>query len=158
MLREIELDTPEARPLLEGLEAEYAARYGENDELSAYDDEEFAPPGGVFFLVEENGLAIAGGGLRRLTKQTGEIKRMWTAEHVRRRGHASRVLAALERAAAARAYTRITLETGTEQPEAVRFYAAAGYHRIASYGRYRDDPRSICMAKDLGAELCGGPG
>jgi GNAT superfamily N-acetyltransferase len=142
-------DAPEARPLLEALEEEYARRYGANDELSAYGADEFAPPAGLFLLLQEGGVTVAGGGLRRIDDATAEIKRMWTAEHARRRGHARTVLSALEEGACSRGYARIVLETGTEQPEAVALYAAAGYSRIAPYGRYRDDPRSICMAKAL---------
>lgn len=156
--REVALDAPEARPLLEGLEAEYASRYGENDELSAYDPEAFSPPCGLFLLVEEDGEAVAGGGLRQLHPGVGEIKRMWTAEHARRRGHARRVLTLLQDAALARGYRRLVLETGTEQPEAVELYGAAGYSRIANYGRYREDPRSICMGKDLAVERGPEPG
>jgi len=149
-MREVALDAPEVRPLLEGLGREYDRRYGANDELAAYGADDFVPPAGAFLLVEQDGVAVAGGGLRRLDVATGEIKRMWTAPEARRRGHGHRVLAALEEAARTRGYARVLLETGTEQPEAVALYAAAGYERVAPYGRYRDDPRTICMAKDLG--------
>jgi len=71
------------------------------------------------------------------------------AAHARRRGHSRRVLSALEAAAADRGYALLKLETGIEQPEAVALYRSAGYAQIEKYGRYRDDPRSICMAKGL---------
>jgi putative acetyltransferase len=100
-------------------------------------------------VEEEEGVLLAGGGVRRLSASTGEIKRMWTAAPARRRGLARLVLRSLEDEARTRGYDELRLETGTEQPEAVAFYAAAGYTRIEPYGRYRDDPRSICMAKRL---------
>lgn len=136
--------------MLDALDREYTQRYGPNDEIAAYAAEDFAPPAGAFFLIEEDGVAVAGGGLRRFDAVSGELKRMWTAPNARRRGHAARVLAALEEAARSRGYARVVLETGTEQPEAVAFYEAAGYTRIVPYGRYRDDPRSIGMGKELG--------
>jgi GNAT superfamily N-acetyltransferase len=60
---------------------------------------------------------------------------MWTAPSERRRGHARRVLAALEDAARARGYRAVRLETGRPQPEAVALYAGAGYAPITPYGR-----------------------
>lgn len=138
------------RPLLDALDREYTERYGDNDEIAAYGPSEFAPPGGVFLVLEEEeGVVLAGGGVRRLSASTGEIKRMWTAAPARRRGLARLVLMSLEDEARTRGYDELRLETGTEQPEAVAFYASAGYEAVAPYGRYRDDPRSICMAKRL---------
>ena len=50
------------------------------------------------------------------------------------------MLAGLEAEAAARGWTTLRLETGPRQPEAVRLYTAAGYHRIEAFGSYvRED-------------------
>jgi hypothetical protein len=78
---------------------------------------------------------------------------MWTAPDARRRGHGARVLAWLEQAATERGYASLRLETGTEQPEAVALYQRAGYRRIAPYGPYRGDPRTICFEKLLAAPV-----
>ena len=56
---------------------------------------------------------------------------------------------ALRSRAAAYGYTDLQLETGTAQPEALALYEAAGWHRIPSYGRYKDDPDSVCFAKPV---------
>jgi putative acetyltransferase len=42
------------------------------------------------------------------------------------------------------------LETGVSQPEALSFYARAGYARRERFGRYPEDPLSVFMQKDAG--------
>jgi len=43
----------------------------------------------------------------------------------------------------------VRLETGLRQPTALRLYDTSGYRRIEPYGRYRDDPLSVCFEKKL---------
>jgi GNAT superfamily N-acetyltransferase len=138
-LRPIRLDDPLMAPLIEGMTAEYEARYGEADEMAMATADDFDPPGGVFLgLFDDDGTLVAGGGLRRYSDHVGEIKRMWTSPHHRRRGLAAQVLTALEDAARAAGYVRVLLETGPNQPEAVKFYAHRGYVSIPTYSHYDD--------------------
>jgi len=97
---------------------------------------EFAPPTGAFLVVVDDGVTIAGGGYRRYSDDTCEVKRVWTSPARRRQGLAGVVLSALEAAASEAGYRRVVLETGPAQPEAAAFYEAQGYHRIPVYGRY----------------------
>ena len=62
---------------------------------------------------------------------------------------ATAVLRELERHARHRGLTRLLLETGTEQPEAMRFYAREGYRRIDNFGPYAGEPLSVCFAREL---------
>lgn len=94
---------------------------------------EMEPPGGAFLLLEEDGSAVACGGLRTLSPGMGEIKRMYVVPGARRRGHARRLLAALEAAARDAGLTRLRLDTNAQQPEALELYAACGYVEIADY-------------------------
>ena len=64
-------------------------------------------------------------------------------------GLAGALLDALERAARERGCPRTVLETGTEQPEALAFYRARGYVAIPRFGVYRDEPNSLCFAREL---------
>jgi putative acetyltransferase len=41
------------------------------------------------------------------------------------------------------------LETGISQPEALAFYARAGYVNRGPFGGYPDDPFSMFMEKEL---------
>jgi GNAT superfamily N-acetyltransferase len=135
-LHRVRPNDPEVTPLLHGLTREYQSRYGDGDEMVSVDDEEFEPPGGLFIVLLEAGVTVAGGALRRLSADTGEIKRMWTAPGHRRQGLATVVLDALEEAAREFGYSYIRLETGPAQPEARSLYEQRGYSRIATYGRY----------------------
>jgi GNAT superfamily N-acetyltransferase len=69
-------------------------------------------------------------------------------EH-RRRGHARRMLSALEAWARDRGATRVVLETGVAQPEAIALYESAGYLPTDGFGHYRDSPLSRSFGKDL---------
>lgn len=142
---------PRAQPLLDALEAEYLSEYGPYvaADLHAYDGAEFTPPTGALLLATEGGETVAGGALRRCGDGIGEIKRMWTAPEHRRRGHAARILAALERRAIAYGYHSVRLETASLQTAAIALYIAKGYRQIPAYGRLAEDPRCVCFEKRL---------
>lgn len=78
-----------------------------------------------------------------------EIKRMYVVPDARGKGHARALLAELERTARRRGRTRMVLETGTEQPDAVQLYRSSGYTPIPTFGPHRTDDRSRCFAKPL---------
>ena len=137
-LRQVRVSDPLVAPLLGGLTHEYDVRYGENDEMVTVDAGEFDPPAGTFVVLIDGGEVLAGGGLRRVTDDTCEVKRMWTAPGHRRKGYASRVLTGLEDAARSAGYSTLLLETGPLQPEAIAFYTGRGGRRIPTYGRYPD--------------------
>jgi GNAT superfamily N-acetyltransferase len=145
-LRRVRLGDPEVEPLLEGLSEEYRRRYRDGDEMASVDAEEFDPPDGVFLVLVEDGVTVAGGALRRLSSDTCEIKRMWTSPAHRRKGYASAVLDELEKVAGERGYTFLRLETGPAQPEARSLYERRGYTRIPTYGPYQ-------QAKAFGCKL-----
>jgi len=96
---------------------------------------ELEAPGGTFLLADEDGVPVACGGLRTLDAAAGlaEVKRMYVVPGARRRGHARRLLAALEDAARELGLDRIRLDTNAAQPEALELYAACGYREIADY-------------------------
>ena len=79
----------------------------------------------------------------------GEVKRLYTVPEARGRGHARRAMLALELAARERGWSRLVLETGVLQPEAIGLYLTLGYTSIPNYGEYADEPSSRCFAKDL---------
>jgi GNAT superfamily N-acetyltransferase len=96
---------------------------------------EMEPPSGAFLLLFEGEEPVACGGLRTLVPavRLGEIKRMYVVPGARRRGHARRLLEALEAAARDVGITRLRLDTNAQQPEALRLYEACGYVEIADY-------------------------
>jgi GNAT superfamily N-acetyltransferase len=96
-----------------------------------------------------DGRAVASGALRRRDDVTAEIKRMYVAPDVRRRGVGAAMLRWLERAAARAGYDRVVLETGNEQPEALAMYRSAGYAEVEPYGHYRCHPDAHALGRTL---------
>lgn len=132
-LRRVRLTDPLVEPLLQGLAEEYSRRYGVaigTEEMATTPAQQFEAPDGAFVVLLDDGRTVAGGGVRRLSPTTCEVKRMWTAPDRRRRGYASAVLAALEEVARDLGYRHVRLVTGPAQPEAIALYAANGYARI----------------------------
>lgn len=153
-LRPTPYDATEAAALVEALFHDLNERYGdEDDEGEGWKGEVTPPavaaPDGEFLVAYLDGVPVGCGGIKRWSATTAEVKRMYTAPAGRRRGVGRALLRGLEDAARRLGYEAVRLETGEEQPEAMRLYEAEGYERIPPYGRYRDDPRSACFQKRL---------
>ncbi len=128
--------------------AEVAQRYGtEDNEPGPAPTAETAAAFYVAFEVD--GTAIGCGALRAIDDEHGEIKRFFVAPERRGTGVAHDLLVALEADARDRGWTRLVLETGELQPEAMRFYAREGYEQIPAFGYYADSPQSRCFGKTL---------
>jgi GNAT superfamily N-acetyltransferase len=131
---------------------ELTERYGAADEYDGLVPEQMAAPGGMFLLAWLDGRAVGCGGVRcrdDMGAGVGELKRMYVAPDARRRRVGRALLDALEGEASRLGYSRLVLETGTKQPDAIALYTSAGYEPIAPYGTYRDSPDSRCFAKPL---------
>ncbi|MBY8847808.1 GNAT family N-acetyltransferase [Saccharothrix sp. MB29] len=149
-------DHPDSVKLISELQQVYVARYGEVD-VTPVDPAQFSAPLGHFVVGYLDDVPVACGGWRAhdvaeeeaLRPGDAEIKRMYVVDSLRGRGLSRVVLAALEDAARAAGRTRMVLETGTRQPEAIGLYEAAGYGRIDNFGVYRHHPDSLCYGKAL---------
>jgi GNAT superfamily N-acetyltransferase len=155
-IRAVRYDHPDAVLLQDRVQQEYVERYGDPDRTEL-DPEQFVPPRGVYLLAYLGAVPVASGGWRAMDDNPeghrdgdAEIKRMYVVPEARGRGLARRVLAELERGAAAAGRTRMVLETGTMQPEAISLYRSSGYQPLTvKFGLYRDEPLSRCFALDL---------
>ncbi len=150
------LHHPLARPLVEGVIAEHAARNGRPDaarsEVFRYPEELYFAPLGNFLLVQRDGQTIAGGAFMSHDDETVEIKRVWTDPSARRQGLARAVMSALEESAAALGYTRSYLTTGFRRPEAIALYLHIGYRPLFDPSA---DPllyRTLPFEKHIGAK------
>ncbi|MFC5722063.1 GNAT family N-acetyltransferase [Streptomyces gamaensis] len=155
-------DHPDAVKLHDRVQAEYAERYrseGSEGDAAAVRPEEFVPPRGLYLLAyDAGGTPVAGGGWRsRHADEEGfadgdaELKRMYVVPEARGLGLARRILAELEADARAAGRTRMVLETGTMQPEAVALYTSSGYEPApVKFGHYRFHEMSRCFVKRLG--------
>jgi len=59
------------------------------------------------------------------------------------------LLAAVEDSARAAGRSRLILECGDKQPEAVALYKSCGYQPIEHFGFYREAPGVISLGRDL---------
>jgi len=146
-IREVAWDHPDAVQLRAAQEAEIRARYRVDE-----------PEPGVhpsaadmtsFFVAYVDSEPAGCGGLRAIDRTHGEIKRMYVVPERRGSGLAPAILRVLEDDATARGWTRLVLETGTGQPEAVRLYEREGYTPIPLFGDYVGEPTSLCFGKAL---------
>lgn len=146
-------DHPDAQRLRRAQRNELDERYGSTDH------EPGEPPSSAdvsVFLVarDRDGSAIACGGLRRLPDEVlghgvVEVKRMYAAPAARGTGVATAILRALEEEARLLGADRIVLETGTGQPEAIRFYQREGFSAIPLFGSYVGSQNSVCLGRRL---------
>ena len=104
-----------------------------------------------FFVLREQGRAVAMGALKRIAPDHGEIKSMHVLAEARGQGHSRRMLMALIEQARALGMTRASLETGVQPTfEAARaLYARAGFSVCEPFGDYVPDPNSLFMTLQL---------
>lgn len=141
---------PEATALRDAQQAELRARYGADDIGADMTGEDVV----AMLVLRVDGRPVGCGALRaaaELGAGVGELKRMYVLPEHRGRGHARRLLAELERRARALGWTRLVLETGVLQPEAMGLYVRTGYLPIDLFGPYVGVVESRCFGKDLTA-------
>ncbi|GAA3581340.1 GNAT family N-acetyltransferase [Nonomuraea rosea] len=128
--------------LLDAAFAELVAKYGPEGRSSVHAD-------AAYLVATDDGTAVGCGAVQPLEGTTAELKRMYVAPAHRGRGIARSLLRALEERAAALGYERLRLATGVRQPEAIALYESSGYVRIAPYGKYVNEPLTLCYVKNL---------
>jgi GNAT superfamily N-acetyltransferase len=141
-------DGAEAAALRQAQRDELDARYGRDDHEPGEKPTANSVP--VFLVARDTaGAAIGCGGLRPLASGGAEIKRMYVVPAARGTGVSTAILRAIENEARAMGVAQLLLETGTEQPDAIRFYEREGYTLIPNFGPYIDSSISVCYARYL---------
>lgn len=126
-----------------------------------------SPPGHSFALAVEGlkhpdvtfwsawrGAVLCGcGALKALGPDAGEVKSMRTRAAFLRQGVGQAVLDAIVRAAQARGYASLLLETGTGEPfeAAHELYLRNGFQWCGAFGDYEASPFNVFMEKKLRA-------
>jgi putative acetyltransferase len=105
----------------------------------------------TFLVARVDGRALGCAALVDSGEGWAEVKRMFVSPAARGRKLGRRLLESLETIAGARGATKLRLETGGRQPEALALYASAGFLEIGPFGQYRPDPLSIFMEKRITA-------
>jgi putative acetyltransferase len=145
-LRSVPFEHADSVMLRSAQQAELAARYRSDSEPGVKPNSDSVI---VFLIAYVDGVPAGCGGLRQLDDGGLEIKRMYVTPAQRGSGIAIALLNGLEQWARAQEAKQLMLETGTEQPDAMRFYEREGYSRIENFGAYADEPLSICYSKAL---------
>jgi GNAT superfamily N-acetyltransferase len=97
------------------------------------DPSELRPPHGVYVVGFDGDEVIGGGGLRMLSSEVAEIKRMFVRPAFRSRGVARALLGALEGEALRLGYRATRLDTGPKQVHGLALYGSAGYLEVPAY-------------------------
>ncbi|WP_307852411.1 GNAT family N-acetyltransferase [Glaciihabitans sp. dw_435] len=149
----VEWDDPRAVSLRAAMDAEIGPRYAGRKsaataEENAIIDAAFAlDPRDIVatFIALDGDVPVAHAALRRLGTEW-ELKRLVTLAGYRGRGISRALIASVELEVVRRGGSRVILQTGDRQPEAVGLYEALGYVRIPTFEPYTVFSGSICFA------------
>ncbi len=133
--------------LVSRLDADLAARYGQLQQV--YDQYNKIENLETVVVAYDKNVAVGCGCFKQLEDDVVEVKRMYVDEDHRGKGIGACILTELENWAGELRYSALVLETGNNQPEAVRLYQKKGYQPISNYGQYAGMDTSICMKKAL---------
>jgi len=96
------------------------------DEIEGF----YLKSGGEFLVGVLDGEVVAMGALRRISRETAEIKRMRVKPGLQGRGYGQTLLDALHRCAAELGYSTLRLDTTVQQRAARRLYIKNGYREV----------------------------
>jgi putative acetyltransferase len=143
-------DSADARRLIGALDTHLAAKYPPEQRFGPNLKVEHLAPGlGTFVIARLRGVAVGCGAVRRRDEKTLEVKRMYVDPEVRGRGVAKEILDRLEADARAMGASRLVLETGIYQEEAIGLYRRVGFSVIDCFGEYAGVPTSVCFEKAI---------
>ena len=105
----------------------------------------------TFWAVRDGGSVVGCGAIQRLDRQHAEVKSMRTAVARKRSGIASLVLGHIVDEARVMGYTRLSLETGSDEffRPARRLYEKFGFEYCEPFADYVPDPLSVFMTRAL---------
>lgn len=154
VLSEIAFDDPRAEAIRAAMNAEMNRRYAGS--FDGFTPDQVARAEASMVLLPEEAivsmLAVAPDGsaaahaMLREHRGEWEVKRVVTDPAYRGFGLAARVMRALHEYARDRGVSRLVLQCGDRQPDAVALYTKLGYTPIAPYEPYLSDmPNSLCF-------------
>lgn len=149
----IGIDDPlrdDVRNLLEGHLVDMRAT-SPPESVHALDPTALVGPGLSFWTLRDEGVLLGCAALKEIDPEHAEIKSMRTTPAARRRGVASRLLDHVIVTASARGYTRISLETGTQDffAPARALYQSRGFVECGPFASYVLDPHSAFFSRPL---------
>jgi putative acetyltransferase len=117
----------------------------------ALDLDALRKPGVTFWTVHDDGALVGCGALKELDPAHAELKSMRTRPARQRSGIGSLLLAHIIGEATAMGFTRLSLETGSDDAflPARNLYAKFGFTVCPPFASYRPDPNSTFMTRVL---------
>lgn len=121
------------------------------ESVHALDVEALRGPTVTFWTARSQGGLLGCGALKEIGPDHGEIKSMRTAAAVRGQGVGAALLEHVVATARVRGYTRLSLETGTQEyfAPARRLYLRGGFAECGPFGNYTLDPSSAYFTREL---------
>lgn len=150
----VEPNEPSLAELLDEFIAEMSDLYGlDPKEWFGWTD---LPAGTDYLLLLDDGTAIGCAALMPFAHSVpeagqyeAEMKRLYVVPSARGRGHARRLLDALDELARERGYRTLYLETGDRQQAAAGLYLTSGWQPVERYGPWVDNPESLCFQREV---------
>ena len=141
---------PDVLALLEGHLSDMRAT-SPPESVHALDPASLVGPGLSFWTLREDGVLLGCAALKELDPGHAEIKSMRTAPEARRRGVAGRLLDHVLATARGRGYTKVSLETGTQDffAPARALYLSRGFEECGPFATYVLDPHSAFFSRPL---------
>ena len=102
--------------------------------------------GGLFLVALDGPSLVGSAAIRKLTKTTAELKRVWLLEAYQGQGIGFHLVKKLFDFARTQEYHFVRLQTSSYQTRAISFYKRLGFLEIPSYN---DDLDAISMEIDL---------
>ncbi|MBF4622401.1 GNAT family N-acetyltransferase [Clavibacter sp. VKM Ac-2542] len=106
-------------------------------------------PGVTFLVARHDGRAVGTAAVVDGGDGSAELKRVFVTDAARGLGVGRALLVAAEERARALGAHVMRLETGLPQTAAIAMYERGGYRHVPRFGKYAEDPTSVCMERDL---------
>jgi putative acetyltransferase len=101
-----------------------------------------------FYLLRVDGESVGSVGIR-LDNEHPEVKRMFVKSQHRGYGYGEELLKFIFDRCRESGFSKIQLETGIAQPEAIGVYEKHGFRRIPPFGSYEEDPLCVFYEANL---------
>lgn len=126
-------EEPLIRAMIESVLADYGMPYDQNPDDFELDNlpAAYAHPAECFFVLEdsETGRVLGTSGLKRLSNDLAEIRKMYLRPELRGQGFGRQLMTRMLEHARRAGYRRVTLETNHELAEACRLYDRFGFRK-----------------------------
>ena len=137
---------PAFQELVAELNTDLANRDGKDHPLSQFNEIIHLKHVVVVYLKNK---AVGCGAITKYDLSATEIKRMYVTPSHRGQQLGEKILSELENWTKELGLSKCILFMGVHQPEAMKLYLRNNFSVIENYGKLKDIPDSICLAKTL---------